>query len=86
MLLKMDSRTCYSFSLGKDYLRTHSVYSKCKILDFSSQMFVESTYLHGLVNSISKYASVIGCFRVQYGLYLPSFSYFVDLFDEPLGE
>ena len=48
MLLKMDSRTCYSFSLGKDYLRTHSVYSKCKILDFSSQMFVESTYFHGL--------------------------------------
>ena len=29
---------------------------------------------------------VIARFRVQYGQYFPSFSYFADLFHEPLGE
>ena len=33
-----------------------------------------------------KYALVIARFRVQYGQYFPSFSYFADLFHEPLGE
>ena len=33
-----------------------------------------------------KYALVIVWFRVQYGQYFPSFSYFADLFHEPLGE
>ena len=33
-----------------------------------------------------KYALVIARFRVQYGQYFLSFSYFADLFHEPLGE
>ena len=33
-----------------------------------------------------RYALVIARFRVQYGQYFPSFSYFADLFHEPLGE
>ena len=33
-----------------------------------------------------KYALVIARFRVQYGQYFPRFSYFADLFHEPLGE
>ena len=33
-----------------------------------------------------RYALVIAWFRVQYGQYFPSFSYFADLFHEPLGE
>ena len=32
------------------------------------------------------YALVIARFRVQYDQYFPSFSYFADLFHEPLGE
>ena len=32
------------------------------------------------------YALVIARFRVQYGQYFPSFSYFADLFHKPLGE
>ena len=32
------------------------------------------------------YALVIARFRVQYDQYFSSFSYFADLFDEPLGE
>ena len=32
------------------------------------------------------YALVIARFGVQYGQYFPSFSYFADLFHEPLGE
>ena len=35
---------------------------------------------------LEKYALVIARFRVQYGQYFPSFSYFIDLFHEPLGE
>ena len=31
------------------------------------------------------YALVIAQFQVQYDQYFPSFSYFVDSFDEPLG-
>ena len=33
-----------------------------------------------------KYALVIARFRVQYGQYFPSFSYFANLFHEPLVE
>ena len=33
-----------------------------------------------------RYALVIARFRVQYGQYVPSFSYFTNLFHEPLGE
>ena len=32
------------------------------------------------------YALVIARFRVQYGQYFPSLSYFADLFHEPLGK
>ena len=32
-----------------------------------------------------RYALVIARFRVQYGQYLPSFSYFADVFHESLG-
>ena len=35
---------------------------------------------------LQQYALVIARFRVQYGQYFPSFSYFADLFHEPLGE
>ena len=33
-----------------------------------------------------KHALVIARFRVQHGQYFPSFSYFANLFHEPLGE
>ena len=33
-----------------------------------------------------RYALVIARLRVQYGQYFPRFSYFADLFHEPLGE
>ena len=32
-----------------------------------------------------RYALVIAWFRVQYGQYFPSFSYFADVFHEPLS-
>ena len=32
-----------------------------------------------------RYALVIARFRVQYGQYFPSFSYFADVFHKPLG-
>ena len=38
------------------------------------------------MRKLKKYALVIARFRVQYGQYFPSFSYFADLFHEPLGE
>ena len=40
----------------------------------------------GDIFNIIKYALVIARFRVQYGQHCRSFSYFADLFHEPLSE
>ena len=37
-------------------------------------------------NLYSRYALVIARFRLQHDQYFPNFSYFADLFHEPLGE
>ena len=45
-------------------------------------------FINKVINAISLviYALITARFRVQYGQYFPSFSYFADLFHEPLGE
>ena len=54
---------------------------KKKLLLFSeSNIIFKYSYVEFM------YALVITRFRVQYGQYFPSFSYFTDLFHEPLGE
>ena len=42
-------------------------------------------YVYVLYVYMYIYALVIAQFRVQYGQYFPSFSYFAYLFHEPLG-
>ena len=51
-------------------------------------LWLYSCYSHFSVAYIKqlKYALVTARFRAQYDQYFPSFSYFTDLFEEPLGE
>ena len=47
--------------------------------------FWKNSFCHSFLNKII-YALVMARFRLQYGQYFPSFSYFADLFHKPLGE
>ena len=51
-------------------------------------LWLYSCYSHFSVAYIKqlKYALVTARFRAQYDQYFPSFSYFTDLFEEPLGK
>ena len=72
----------YLLTMCKLYIIYLSIYN----FNFIYILYIYVIYKVYININIYIYALVIARFRVQYGQYFPSFSYFADLFHEPLGE